>query len=178
MKNIIGYGSLLNPEETDFDLDRQQPVKIRGFRRVFNQETTHRFNEGKEGRAVLNVEKDSESWINAVVISDLDKEELERMKDRESGYRFVKAEEEKIEPYADSGALDIEGNTYIFIGEWTSEEIKPIKSYVKICLEGARFWRDKIIEENPGAEDFYRDFIRTTYLVEGSSLEEDISGIE
>ena len=74
MYNQIVYGSLLHVNELikqNIDYKKINFVKVQGFRRVFNQLPSWRKIEGIK-KAVMNIEVDTQSWFNAIVIKDLD----------------------------------------------------------------------------------------------------------
>jgi len=68
---VIGYGSLINPDEFKRTLDTSPadvaPSKCNGYRRMFNNEATWREMEDSK-RAVLNVTPDTHSWINGILL--------------------------------------------------------------------------------------------------------------
>jgi len=170
---VIGYGSLLSPDELvpflQTDASRVKPVRVEGFRRVFNQESVWRVraSEGDDDeRAVLNAVRDDGSSMNAVLVPDLSGEEYEALRVRESGYRMVEVESDCIEPYADGDdELPAEAEDDIVLvptgrDERVDDGLLPIPEYVDICLEGARHWGD----------EYHDDFLRTTEVRGGRTL--------
>jgi hypothetical protein len=172
---VIGYGSLLSPDELvpflETDASRVTPVRVEGFRRVFNQESVWRAKatEGDENEiAVLNAARDETSSMNGVLVPDLSTGEYDALRARESGYRMVEVEHEAIEPY---GADDIDAsrdglpeNDVVLIptGTRVDDELLPIPEYVEICLEGAGYW----------SESFREEFLRTTEVRSSETLAE------
>ncbi|MDY6777352.1 MAG: hypothetical protein SVU32_01690 [Candidatus Nanohaloarchaea archaeon] len=156
MRQVIMYGSGINPDETEFSLEQMIPVRVEGFRRRFNQRTAWRGSEdGREG--VLNVERSEGDWINAVLIMDIETGEAERLRERESGYRFEQVDADAITPYrsADAAAIEESVPVWIAIGERVDSSLEPIPSYLELCEEGARFWDKRV-------DGFYEDFLATT----------------
>lgn len=165
---VIGYGSLTNPREIERTVGRGfdvEPVKVAGWTRTFDQETVWRPTEGRE-RAVLTVSP-SDGWINAVLISGLDGDDLENFETRESGYRSEKVEVTDVEPY-DGGGMEVK-EALVSVGARRRDDILPIPSYVELCLEGAAEW----------GEGFLRDFVETTEWPEEFELQafEQVDGL-
>jgi hypothetical protein len=173
---VIGYGSLLSPDELvpflQTDASRLVPVRVEGFRRVFNQESVWRAQAtegGEDEIAVLNAVRDDAASMNAVLVPDLSAEEYRALRVRESGYRMVEVEKDEIEPYrTDEGSkndsLPEDDVVVIPTGNRVNDEILPIPEYVEICLEGASHW----------GEDFREEFLRTTEVRGGETLSEYI----
>lgn len=168
---VIGYGSLLSLDELvpflETDASRVVPVRVEGFRRLFNEESVWRVraSEGDdEERAVLNAVRDEGCSMNAVLVPDVSAEEYEALRVRESGYRMVEVEDDEIEPYADEEDEFPEGveDDIVLVPtgreERVDDDLLPIPEYVEICLEGARHWGD----------GFHEEFVRTTYVRGGA----------
>lgn len=162
---VIGYGSILAPTEIDLVLtaceDRVVPVKVDGFKRVFNQEASWRDVDGPE-RGVLNVVRDDDHWFNGVLLADLDREEFERYRERERGYRLIEVEREAIDPYDTGDGLILTELELVLIatGKKPRDAIEPIGEYLDLCLEGAETW----------GREFEEDFRTTTEMVTGETL--------
>lgn len=168
---VIGYGSLLSPDEIvpflGTDASRLVPVRVEGFRRVFNQESVWRAKatEGGENEiAVLNAVRNEGCSMNAVLVPDLSADEYAAIRARESGYRMVEVEKDAIEPYPayDDGNLPEDDLVLIPTGNRVNDDLLPIPEYVEICLEGARYWGD----------DFRDEFVGTTEVRHGETLDE------
>lgn len=168
---IVGYGSLLSPDELvpflETDASRVTPVRVEGFRRVFNQESVWRAKVtegGEDEAAVLNAVRDDGSSMNAVLVPDLSREEYEALRVRESGYRMVEVEDESIESYGADEQDGLPENNVVLIptGNRVNDNLLPIPEYVEICLEGARHWGD----------GFRDEFLRTTEVRGGETLAE------
>lgn len=172
---VITYGSLLHPEDLT-DLfgrirNRTQPVKVDGFRRAFNQEASWRETEGDDV-AVMNVGRSEGSWFNGLMVADLDRSEFAEFRERERGYWLVEVEPESLDEYSptmlDTSHLgdsppDLDDQDLVLVptGKKVRMDVSPIDDYVNICLTGAREW----------GSDFYEDFLTTTELASGRSLE-------
>lgn len=160
---IVGYGSLLQPSELR-ELapgmpDRAIPVKIEGFRRVFDQRTSRRTDDDVEC-AVANVVRSADSWTNGVLLPDVTRAEFEEFRERERWYRLVEVPPGDIEPYDTADASSIEAQDVVLTttGLETDTDIEPIPEYVDACLEGAAEW----------GETFREDFLETTETNAGS----------
>ncbi len=165
---VLGYGSLTNPREIERTVGGEfdaTPVKVEGLTRTFDQETVWRPTDGRE-RAVLTVSP-SDGWINAVLISGLDGDDLENFETREAGYRSEKVDVAEVEPY-EGGDLEVE-EALVSVGTRRRDDITPIPSYVELCLDGAEEW----------SEEFLRDFVETTEWPEKFELQafEQVDGL-
>lgn len=162
---LVIYGSLLEPSEwneTPREAYRRGiPVKVHGYKRVFNNEADYRSYKDKR-RAVLNVEESSGAWFNGILIPWLYEDEKEPLLGRESGYSIERIASSAIEPYDSTNRVNSATSIETVVGDKKRKDILPIPSYIKICLKGARYW---------GA-DFYEDFVRVTEVVTGETLEE------
>ncbi|WP_458700858.1 gamma-glutamylcyclotransferase family protein [Sulfurospirillum sp. 1307] len=153
MYNLIVYGSLLHVEELkkhNIDLDRIDFVKVKGFKRVFNQLPSWRKVEGNK-KAVLNIEADENAWFNAIVIQNLDQEYIDDLDHRERGYDRVHLPDGDVKNYEGK----IIKNCIVYKGKKgkQSSEILPIPEYFEICKSGAKSHFD----------EFYKDYLNTTY---------------
>jgi cation transport regulator ChaC len=151
--NLIVYGSLLNPDELkkhDIDMDRVKYVKVKGFKRVFNQEPSWR-KVSSNKRAVLNIEEDQEAWFNAIAITDLEKEYFEDLDIRERGYDRLHLVNGDVVTY-EGKQLD---DCVVYKGKKDKQNsfIEPNEDYYKICLDGAK----------SHFEEFHHDYLLTTY---------------
>ena len=169
---VLVYGSLLAPGELDnlFDgvTERVWPVRLQGYERICNQTASWRPTHANQ-QAVLNVVRNSASWCNALIVTDLHQSELETFKDRERGYRLVEVDADAIDPYA-PGAVDApidtarpplaeQDLTFVTTGTNVAHDIAPIPSYCRECLDGARQWGETFLAEfktttasNPGTD--------------------------
>jgi hypothetical protein len=165
---IICYGSLLSPDELvpflNDDGSRAVPVRVNGFRRVFNQRSVWRSSTTDgDGSAVLNAVLDPGGSMNAVLVPELNAREYDALRRRERGYRMVEVEDSEIEPHGDTPLPD---NDIVLVPtgneERTDDSLKPIPEYIDICLDGARHW----------GESFYAEFLETTETGNGETLRE------
>jgi hypothetical protein len=154
MYNQIVYGSLLHKDELkkqNIDPKRVDFVKVKGYKRVFNQEPSWRIVQGNE-KAVMNIEEDENSWFNAIVIKDLDEKYIKELDHRERGYDRISLKKECVTLYDDNSTLN---NCIVYKGKKGKQNntIFPNPSYFKICLEGAK----------SHFEQFFKDYMDTTY---------------
>lgn len=175
---VIVYGSFIHPDDLADLFDdipgRVVPVKVRGFDRLFNQEASWRESDGDQ-KAVLNVTPGSDKWFNGVLVADLSREEFREFRKRERGYRLIEVDFDAIESYDRSiietdlavDGPDIESQDLVLTttGLKTRDSISPIDSYVDLCYDGASQW----------GTNFLQDFLRTTHLATGESLESYVS---
>lgn len=150
MHRLIVYGSLINENE----LQNQglwghtvEPVKVFGYKRIFNQEPSYRMVDSKK-RAVLNIVQENDSWFNAIMIKDLDEAFFEALDIREKGYERIKIE-------CKSYKGDFYKDCFVYIGrsEKRNHEILPNIEYLNLCLLGAKGY----------GKEFHYDFIYTTF---------------
>lgn len=166
---VIGYGSLINPEEIKRTLETPMedivPVKCSGYRRVFNNEATWREMKGDK-RAVLNVTPDKDSWLNGVLIPFENEIDWERYRSREEGYDLYEIDATTLVPYQESDEAKINSipKIKIPVGNRISEDIQPIPAYLTECLEGAQYWSERY------DISFFEDFVETTELAGGTTL--------
>jgi len=154
MYNQIVYGSLLHVDELkkqNIDPSRVDLVKVQGFKRVFNQLPSWRKVDGIK-KAVMNIEKDKNSWFNALVIKDIDEAYLQDLDHRERGYNRTALKDGSVTLYSDGTVLE---NCIVYKGkeDKQSSEILPNSDYFTICKDGA---------ECHGKE-FLDDYLKTTY---------------
>lgn len=164
-ENLIVYGSLINKKElldvVGYITEKEIiPLKVNGFKRVFNQETTWRNGSGKK-RAVLNVVKSNNNWFNGMLVCNINESYFWSLDKREEGYKRIKVAPASIK--FDYGiSTKPEGRIWIYTGKHQKmrDDILPIPSYLDICLEGSKEW----------SERFYNDFLITTFLPKGQAL--------
>ncbi|WP_226007770.1 gamma-glutamylcyclotransferase family protein [Natrinema salinisoli] len=170
--SVIGYGSLIHPEEITAEFEDLNPVSIpfrlEGYKRIFNQRSSWRDPE----KAVLNVQKDPEAWCNVILIVFQDATRPENYEEREEGYHFEQVAVEQLHPYisAHQSALNNIDWIEIPIGDRVESDIEPLHSYVNRCLEGAEWWSRQLemSAETESDNSFLEDFIHTTGLEDGS----------
>jgi hypothetical protein len=154
MYNQIVYGSLLHVDELkkqNIDPSRVDLVKVKGFKRVFNQLPSWRKVDGIK-KAVMNIEKDENSWFNALVIKDIDEAYLQDLDHRERGYNRTALEDGSVTLYSDGSVIK---NCIVYKGkeDKQSSEILPNPDYFIICKDGAECH----------GEEFFKDYLQSTY---------------
>lgn len=162
MDALIVYGSLIDKSELTkggFPLDSTCPVVVRGFKRMFCQEPSWRPDRGEQ-RAVLNVIRSEQHWLNALLILGLDDRVLAAVDEREKGYDRI-----KVAPSCVRGCHPLPTrprNIYTHAGKADKQNhsILPNASYLSICLEGAKQW----------GQDFYNEFLDSTFVKDGILL--------
>lgn len=171
--SVVVYGSILDPNDLK-DLfgnieGRVLPVKVNGFKRIFNQEASWRETEDLK-RAVLNVTQSPENWFNGILVADLSRSEFNQFRERERGYQLVEIKPDQIERFGVTDLdtelsieqLNLESQDLVLTttGTKTRSDIKPIEEYLDICRKGASKW----------GQQFLRDFLETTELNVGRTL--------
>ncbi len=175
MAALLVYGSLMHPAELAAHLGRDHavvPVRVRGFRRSFEQEPSWRKG-GDDGRGVLTVRRSPEHWLNAVLTRGFSDSELASLDHRERGYTREPVPASAVEPYATgdpaaTGDAGSPANGGSVMGRFEDEEIvvyvggeslrneglRPNPAYLELCVEAAR---------RLGPE-FLDDFLATTFV--------------
>ena len=156
MSSLIVYGSLINNNEISkhqFNDVSLIPIKVRGYKRAFNQEPSWRQGKGKH-IAVLNVMKVPNYWFNAILIGKIQDCLFTELDIRERGYNRYSVSSEAITAY--DSKIRLSDHVYIYLGksEKRNDSILPNPDYLGVCLDGAKQW---------GLE-FYADFLETTYI--------------
>ncbi len=154
MYNQIVYGSLLHVDELkkqNIALSKVDLVKVKGFKRIFNQLPSWRKVDGNK-KAVMNIEKDENSWFNALVIKDLDEKYIQNLDHRERDYNRTALEDGSVTLHSDGAVLE---NCIVYEGKdgKQSSEILPNPDYFEICKNGAECHGKK----------FFEDYLKTTY---------------
>ena len=154
---LVGYGSLIAPSElvtlSDDAPDRTIPIKIEGLKRIFDQRTSWRSNDDIEC-AVANAVRDSDAWMNGVLVPAVDRDEYTTFRERESGYQVIEVPFDDIVLYDKNDRDRLERNDLVLTttGLETDPDIEPIPGYVADCLESAAEW----------GEVFRDDFVEST----------------
>jgi hypothetical protein len=161
MYNQIVYGSLLDPKELEkheISMDRVKFVKVKNFKRVFNQEPSWRKVESNN-RAVMNIESDQSCWFNALLIEGVSQKQVEELDHRERGYDRVNIPDGDVIEY---GSGKIMKNCIVYKGKIDKQnhEILPNLDYFDICKNGAESY----------SEEFYADYMTTTYKNSNNGL--------
>jgi len=162
MRALLAYGSLIHPDEHGAlpGLIDATPVRVEGFRRIFHQTPSWRRGEGR-AIAVLDALPSSEDSINAVCLL-LEDESFELLTERERGYRLHRIPSTRIRSCSGDSPLPSLESFHLYQGrqELRDETLLPNPDYLNLCLEGAKAW----------GEEFYRRFIATTFLADGSKI--------
>ncbi len=156
MINLIVYGSLINKQELlnkNISQDRCIPIIVKGLKREFSQEPSWRKSTLND-RAVLSVFPSKDHHINGILIKDIKESELIELDHRERGYQRIEIDLSQIETKYGKNKLNNNKN-YIYMGKKQkyNNKINPNPQYLELCISGAKSWGD----------DFYVDFINTTY---------------
>ncbi len=161
---IIGYGSLMSPTSAGREFAGFKiPTKVRlfGVKRVFNRDVWP----GKKESAMLDLlySNNPAHWVNAVLYF-VDEKELAKLLKRELGYDVGRVSYENYE-------TGEKGEAYAFmaifpetIEKYTSKDVVPVSRYLNLCLKAAQELGD----------DFYADFIETTFLADEETLLKDV----
>lgn len=162
---IVVYGSFFNRSDLEYLFgelgDRTARVRLRGYRRVFDARADRRDTVGDRS-AVLNLHA-GDAWCNGVLVTDLTPEEYGSYARRETTYRFELVDPDDVTYYeADADGPALPDEIIVPCDAPSHEDVRPIPRYVSTCLKGARQW----------GEDFYADFLETTYVAAGESLAE------
>ncbi len=165
--NQIVYGSLLHPKELKshgISIDMIEFVRVKGYKRIFNQEPSRR-RADTINRAVLNIQKDNNSWFNAILIKNISENSLKELDIREIGYDRLNLQDGCVKCYKDGTIVQ---NCFVYMGKdgKQNSKILPNIDYFKLCLNGAKSHFDR----------FHIDYLSTTYQnsLEGIELISDI----
>ena len=164
MTGILAYGSLVHPDENG-GADAM-PVRVKGYRRVFDQMPSWREGVGFEA-AVLNVATSAEHWINAVCLLVPD-EHIAELQAREQGYDLVTVDAASVSAY-DGHTLPEDATFAIYVGKPGKQDaaLLPNRDYLLLCLEGSACRGDV----------FRAEFIETTWIASGRSLRQYLDGL-
>lgn len=135
------------------------PVKIDGFKRKYSLETDY-------GGAMLDIEEDQDSWMNAVVISGLSEDEKEILDSSESSYETQSISLEDVEPYLEEHREVLQESfedncVEVYIGEPKTTDRTRNQTYHDRIRTGMDF-----IEELYGqglGKQMWQDFKDTTH---------------
>ena len=168
MAAIIVYGSLLHQEQLHQKphlFAQAYPVFVKGYRRVFNQEPSWRKGDDKH-RAVLNVMEFDQGGFNGLLVRLQEGSDFQQLDERERGYNRIAITQAQLAPFAPISSMGTSSISqaepiFIYVGkpEKQNDDLLPNKSYLDLCLHGANHW----------GEDFYEQFLQTTY-VQGLTL--------
>ncbi len=162
MDAVVTYGSLINQEQLcakSHLLAEACPVVVKGYRRVFNQEPSWREGHHKH-RAVLNVIQSDGDYFNGLLVNLQNSDNFYELDKRERGYDRVPISPSHVIYPGNRRRLVCSErpleHVYIYFGklEKRNNNILPNKTYLDLCLRGARHW----------GEEFYEQFLQTTYV--------------
>jgi hypothetical protein len=167
MLGIIAYGSLINRQEIKGQREEPEqaiPIKLENFKRSFNQQPAWRENRGRDS-AVLNVEPAEQEWLNGICFC-YPKFDFKTLDSRERGYCRTSVTVDRISSYRGHHLPEMK-EIFIYLGkkDYRNNNLLPNPDYLNICIVGAKTW----------GEDFYRDFLNTTYLNSGIVLRDYLS---
>ena len=157
MKKIFAYGSLMNTNDLRRTVPNARnlfPVKLYGYKRVFNLKSTYRFDAiANISISVLNLEATSLSEFVNGICFDMDDESFAELLQREKAYNLV---ETKVCGYFDENRhyqayffLSVENQKYSY---QLNSDIQA--NYLKICLDGCIKY----------GSSFVQDFQKTTHF--------------
>lgn len=160
---IIAYGSLIDRNTiSDYfgcqSAELANVVQVRDYKRIFNTEATVRDYDGRQ-KSILNAEESQGYEMNAVKIECPSFKSFGRYALREDGYRF-RMVGSKVE-----GVQDTDRKILMPVEREPSEnEILPHRNYLNSCINSTEQWGD----------NFYNEFLDTTYLMNGQKLKQYI----
>lgn len=163
MAYLMAYGSLIHPDETlrhAFEVTNRIPVKVKDYRRLFNQKVTFRKSVGNRA-AVLNISEEKNMWINGILLEGFHANFHDEIDAREAGYDRLVIPPENISYYDKN--LNLSLPCYIYRGKQGAQDdsLFPIDDYLDLCLEGAKTY----------GEDFFEDFVHTTWVTGNRRLD-------
>lgn len=148
---LFGFGSLVNIKSAQNSFKNRElkkedliPVKIRGYKRVWNSIESIRFEKEIVNGIFLNIQKDENSYIFGVMIK-ISEEEFEVLKLREKNYSCVTIKKESVI----NQKLDDD-----LIAFMTTKEDKIAKIGQENCFIPSRYI--EIVKE--GVKNFSKEF--------------------
>lgn len=160
-KIIFGFGSLMDIDSLTFTIIDPvdiRPAYIKGFIREFNLWSSAGLRYAAPDLknipfCALDIREtaDQKSRVNGVIF-ETSNAQLERLKDREAGYKLVRTTAYDFKTGKKLGAC------YVFSackndGKYAFDSASQ-KSYLETCIRGARKFGD----------EFYQEFLNTTYI--------------
>ncbi|MGJ0363166.1 hypothetical protein NG776_05445 [Aliarcobacter cryaerophilus] len=148
---LFGFGSLVNIKSAQNSFKNRElkkedliPVKIRGYKRVWNSIESICFEKEIVNGIFLNIQKDENSYIFGVMIK-ISEEEFEVLKLREKNYSCVTIKKESV--------INQKLDDYL-IAFMTTKDDKIAKIGQKNCFIPSRYI--EIVKE--GVENFSKEF--------------------
>jgi cation transport regulator ChaC len=159
MMRIFAYGSLMNKidlSRTVPEARNMAPMKMYGYRRMFDLESTYRFDPiNNTPICVLNVEKSSSllDYVNGICF-EMDDKSFEDLLEREKAYSLVEA---TVNDYKEEYKTY---NAHFFVSTNYKKYPYQILSelqleYLKICVEGCRDHGQKFLEDFRKSTNFF-----------------------
>ncbi len=135
------------------------PVKIDGLQRRYSLDVEY-------GGTMLDVERDEDSWMNAVIVTGLSEEEKEKLDSSEENYETEALDMDNVEPYLEEHNEELEkafeeGEVQIYIGDHKVSNRPRNQTYHDRIHRGMEFIGEIYSEEL--AEEMWQDFKQTTY---------------
>lgn len=150
--NLVGYGSLIHPDDWPSTCNRCYLVKIKGYERNCDHKTVNQ-KDVENNKGVFNIKNEKNSWINGILLEGISEEDWRDILYRERGYSMLELNKNKIETYESNYNLP-DDEVKIFQGVRHMEKPSSNWGYVQRCLNGAKKFGD----------EFLRDFLNTTYV--------------
>lgn len=151
---LFGFGSLININSAQKSFNRilnqndLTPVKIKGYKKVWNSIENIKFEDDKEVNGIfLNLEKDENSFVNGVIIK-ISSEEFEILKLREKNYSYITIKPEEV------SGCNVDENVIAFMTT-NSEKIAKIgdencyiaSKYVDILTQAFKNYDEAFVNE-------------------------------
>lgn len=158
MTSVFAYGSLIHPSEYAVMFPSAAndaiPVRLDGFTRTFEQETTFRGAAGN-GDATLTVTRDASSWVNGILIPNVSETELAEYEEREEGYTLERVPAQEFEPYSSENQRIVDEckEVIVPVGNRKLDTPTPVPEYLALATTGASLHGD----------EFLTDFVLTTH---------------
>jgi len=155
---IIGYGSLLNQASAERTIVLHappRPIRVYGWRRVFNIICDEDKDLKTMDKAVLNVVQDKDAFFNGALL-EIDDDSFQHLKQRECEYDIVTAD---VCCFQTNEKL---GTALLFVGKQDrlTYFIHPDPDYYQLCRAGAASF----------GEDFLKEWDETTFHACGKKV--------
>lgn len=164
MRSFFGYGSLINEESRKKTLPTPvsaRPAYILGFKRDFSVWDPIGFTEGMyagQGIWAMNVTPTGKGGRVNGIIFDIEDRYLPALMDREQGYQIIATDAYDYLTHAPTQVQLFSAQKHVAEFSFQSE---AQHYYLNLCVEGAKSL----------GEDFYDEFLRTTFVGDKSLLE-------
>ena len=148
--------------EGDEDAWNIIPVKIDGFERRYSLNVDY-------SGAMLDVERDEESWMNAVIVAGLSDDEKDALDSSEENYDTKELDLESVEPYLQEHSEELEeafeeGEVQIYIGDAKTTDRFRNQTYHDRIHTGIDLIGELHGEKYEGdlSEEMWKEFRHTT----------------